>query len=229
MEPVKSDPSTARQSPEPTSNRGDTLLIVKIGGGLLTEPGVLHRVAGALAQVARRREMVVIPGGGPFADAVRGFEQAHGLSPDAAHWMAILAMDQYAYALADHIPNARVVDDRPGILAALTEGAVPVLAPYRWLRAADELPHTWDVTSDSLAAYLTTLLGAGELVLVKPARRRGGTGGSVLQARPGGWDTLASSQRLRGGGGQGNQRMTTGVLLGDRTASPSCRTKASST
>ncbi len=168
MEPVKSDPSTARQSPEPSSNRGGSLLIVKVGGGLLTEPGVLQRVAGALAQVARRREMVVIPGGGPFADVVRGVEQTHGLSPDAAHWMAILAMDQYAYALADHIPNARVVDDRPGILAALTEGAVPVLAPYRWLRAADELPHTWDVTSDSLAAYLTTLLGAGELVLVKP-------------------------------------------------------------
>ena len=81
--------------------------------------------------------------------------------------MAILAMDQYAHALADHIPNSRVVEDRPGILAAQAEGAIPVLAPYRWLRAADELPHSWDVTSDSLAAYLATLLGARELVLVK--------------------------------------------------------------
>jgi hypothetical protein len=43
-----------------------------------------------------------------------------------------------------------------------------VLAPYRWLRGANELPHTWAVTSDSLAAYLAGLLGAERLVLVKP-------------------------------------------------------------
>jgi aspartokinase-like uncharacterized kinase len=82
--------------------------------------------------------------------------------------MAILGMDQYAQAIADHTPSARVVDDGAGVQAAHADGAVPILAPFRWLRAADELPHSWDVTSDSLAAYLATLLGAEELVLVKP-------------------------------------------------------------
>ncbi len=48
-----------------------------------------------------------------------------------------------------------------------------MLAPSRWLRATDELPHRWEVTSDSLAAYLATLLGAGALLLVKPVS--GGT------------------------------------------------------
>lgn len=82
--------------------------------------------------------------------------------------MAILAMDQYAFALADIIPRGRLVEDGPGIHAALAGGAIPILAPSRWLRAADELPHSWDVTSDSLAAYLATLLGAEDLILVKP-------------------------------------------------------------
>ena len=49
-----------------------------------------------------------------------------------------------------------------------TSGRVPVLAPHRWLKSADELPHTWSVTSDSLAAYIAALLGAHRLVVIKP-------------------------------------------------------------
>jgi aspartokinase-like uncharacterized kinase len=111
---------------------------------------------------------VVVPGGGPFAERVREFDQAYHLSSDSAHWMAILGMDQYAFLLCDMIPGSRLVEDRGGILAAHDDGKVPVLAPSRWLRATDELPHSWEVTSDSLAAYLATLLGAEQLVLVKP-------------------------------------------------------------
>jgi aspartokinase-like uncharacterized kinase len=124
-------------------------------------------VGQALVAAARRRRIVVIPGGGPFADAVRHFDSAHTLSPTAAHWMAILGMDQYAWALADQTPESRVVEDSAGIAAAHAAGAIPILAPSRWLRAADELPHRWEVTSDSLAAYLAMLLGADDLILIK--------------------------------------------------------------
>ncbi|HEY7683854.1 MAG TPA: hypothetical protein VH879_14505 [Gemmatimonadales bacterium] len=172
MERVKSDASPDDGRPDSGSPRPDPpgrpLLLVKVGGGLLALSAALPRVGEALARVAARRALVVVPGGGPFAEPVRAFQRDHYLSPSAAHWMAILAMDQYAHALVDHIPGGRLVEDRPGILAAHALGAVPVLAPFRWLRAADELPHTWEVTSDSLAAYLGTLLGAEELVLLKP-------------------------------------------------------------
>lgn len=144
-------------------------LVVKAGGGLLGTSGILPRLGQALSAAAGRRELLVIPGGGPFADTVRTFARLHGLSDSAAHWMAILGMDQYAHALAHHTPGAQVVEDQAGILLALRAGSIPVLAPYRWLRATDELPHRWEVTSDSLAAYLASLLGAEELVLVKPA------------------------------------------------------------
>jgi 5-(aminomethyl)-3-furanmethanol phosphate kinase len=36
------------------------------------------------------------------------------------------------------------------------------------LRVADPLPHSWDVTSDSIAAWVAGSLGARQLVLVKP-------------------------------------------------------------
>jgi aspartokinase-like uncharacterized kinase len=148
-------------------------------------------VGAALAGAARRRALVIIPGGGPFADLVRRFQREQGLSPGAAHWMAILGMDQYAQAIADHTPKGQVVDDRAGVLAVHARGAVPVLAPYRWLHAADELPHSWEVTSDSLAAYLATLLGAEELVLLKPV-----AGGEEL-ADPYFRRTLAAGMRWR--------------------------------
>jgi len=150
------------------SHGENTLLAIKIGGALSTISGALAAVGEGVARLAARRRVVVIPGGGPFARAVRDYDHVHALSPSAAHWMAILAMDQYAWALAERIPESVVVEDQGAIAQAHAAHQIPILAPYHWLRAADELPHSWDVTSDSLAAYLTTLLGAGELLLVKP-------------------------------------------------------------
>lgn len=141
--------------------------VVKIGGSLAAIDGALRSVGTAVAAAAERDRLVVIPGGGPFADTVRTFSETHPLSHTAAHWMAILGMDQFAFALAEQIPRAKVVDDQLGIQRAWNEGRVPVLAPSRWLRAADELPHRWEVTSDSLSAYLAMLLGAERLVLIK--------------------------------------------------------------
>jgi aspartokinase-like uncharacterized kinase len=90
------------------------------------------------------------------------------LSDEAAHWMAVLAMDQYAHLLADRLRDGVVAIDAEEIASALRAGRVPVLAPSRWLRAADPLPHSWDVTSDSIAAWIAGVLGARQLVLVKP-------------------------------------------------------------
>ncbi|HXG44177.1 MAG TPA: hypothetical protein VNJ71_05385 [Gemmatimonadales bacterium] len=154
------------QATAPTGATG--LAVVKVGGSLARLPGALERVGKALAQARAGRPIVVIPGGGPFADTVREFDRRSGLSPDAAHWMAILAMDQFGYVLGDRIPGGLVVTDAREVAEALQRHQVPILAPARWLRAADELPHRWEVTSDSLAAYLAVLLGADELVLVKP-------------------------------------------------------------
>lgn len=149
------------------------LTVLKIGGGLLPGPGRLAAVGRRLVEWRPANSVVVVPGGGPFADLVRSLDREHGLSPTSAHWMAVLGMDQYAWMLHGATPGSRLVEDRGGLLAAHQDGQLPILAPSRWLRAADELPHRWEVTSDSLAAYLATLLGAMELVLVKPVS--GGT------------------------------------------------------
>jgi aspartokinase-like uncharacterized kinase len=142
--------------------------VVKVGGGLTKVPGALDQVCSVLAEVSRSHALVIVPGGGPFADAVREFGRGTELSTDAAHWMAILAMDQYAQVLVERIPGAVLVEESDSIGKVLTEGHVAVLAPARWMRAADALPHSWDVTSDSIAAFITGALGAERLVLIKP-------------------------------------------------------------
>jgi 5-(aminomethyl)-3-furanmethanol phosphate kinase len=147
------------------------LVVVKVGGGLSRTSGALDAVASALALAGRRHRIVVVPGGGPFADAVRAFERRELLSADAAHWMAILAMDQYAHVLAERIDGATLVEEPGGIAAAVGGAGVTVLAPYRWMRAADVLPHTWEATSDSVAAFIAGALDAERMVLIKPADR----------------------------------------------------------
>ena len=145
------------------------LTVIKIGGRLTAVPSALDRVCAVVGEVSRSHRVLVVPGGGPFADAVREFDTRVRLSADAAHWMAILAMDQYAHVLASRIPGAVLVDEPGAVSEAVGEGSVAVLAPSRWMRSADVLPHTWEVTSDSIAAFVAGALDATRLVLIKPA------------------------------------------------------------
>jgi 5-(aminomethyl)-3-furanmethanol phosphate kinase len=157
-------PAAPTRAPE-----ADGPLVVKVGGGLLAFPGALDHVCEVLGRISTGRSTVIVPGGGPFADAVREFERRFGLTADAGHWMALLGMDQYAHVLGERIPGAELVEDAGGIGAALRRGRLAVLAPYRWLRSADVLPHSWEATGDSVAAFVAGALDASRLILVKPA------------------------------------------------------------
>lgn len=142
--------------------------VVKIGGGVLRHPEHFGAVVDAAGAAARHHRLLIVPGGGPFADAVRATDRRIGLSDSAAHWMAVLAMDQYAHLLASRLLGGVIVTSPHEVAVALDAGALPVLAPSRWLRECDPLPHSWDVTSDSIAAWVAGAIGAPCLVLVKP-------------------------------------------------------------
>jgi hypothetical protein len=142
--------------------------VVKLGGGVLADVERFDAALAAIGAAARSRRLLIVPGGGPFADAVREVDRRLGLSDAAAHWMAVLAMDQYAHLITARLDGAMVVAEPHEIAAALGARHVPVLAPSRWLREADPLPHSWDVTSDSIAAWVAGRVGARRLVLVKP-------------------------------------------------------------
>ncbi len=142
-------------------------VVIKIGGGLLAS-GSLEAVCLAVAHAGERWPIVVVPGGGPFADAVREAQHALGFSGRAAHRMALLSMDQYAEVLVERIPGAVRVSEHGEAMAALRRPGIAVLAPSRWIEASRALPERWDVTSDSVAAFVAGALDAARLVLIKP-------------------------------------------------------------
>jgi dihydroneopterin aldolase len=112
-------------------------------------------------------QVILVPGGGPFADAVRSAQHELGFDDSAAHHMALLAMEQYGRALASGRPRFKRASSAEEIRGVLADGGVPVWAPARMALAAKNLPESWDLTSDSLSAWLAGVLGASRLLLVK--------------------------------------------------------------
>ncbi len=140
-----------RQKGQPCGGSASPALVVKVGGSLLSHT---PRIVPVL--IASPRPILVVPGGGLFADAVRQAWVADG----AAHWMAIAAMEQYGWMLA----SQGMATTRRLKLPTKT----CVLLPYCMMRQEDPLPHTWDVTSDTIAAWVAGTLGA-ELLVLKSA------------------------------------------------------------
>ena len=137
-------------------------VVVKLGGSLLTKGREFVRF---LCDYAKKRELslVIVPGGGPFAEAVKKLSEQMHISDDAAHWMAVLAMHQYGLFLADGQPGIPVVERLDGIDNV---GPICMLLPYKILKADDALPHTWDVTSDTIAAFIAYKLDEKSFIKV---------------------------------------------------------------
>ena len=142
--------------------------VVKVGGSLLRDPSAHERTINAIADAASLCRLAIVPGGGPFADLVRLLDGAMSLGDDAAHWMAIRAMDAHAEILASRLAAAKLVESPADVSTALSTRQLPVLLSSRWLHERDPLPHSWEVTSDSIAAWVAGELGAAKLVLLKP-------------------------------------------------------------
>ncbi len=142
------------------------VVILKLGGSH-ARSAHLPEWLGAIA--AEAGSIVIVPGGGPFADAVRDTQAEMGFDNAAAHEMALMAMAQFGRALQSLNPALRLVASLSAIRRALNEGMAPVWAPDRMVRAAN-LPESWELTSDSLAAWLADAMGAQRLILLKHGR-----------------------------------------------------------
>src|SRR2546426_2358433 len=70
--------------------------VIKLGGSFAFSADLGDWIA-AIAACAGR--VVIVPGGGPFADVVRAAQVQMGFDDRAAHRMALLAMAQYGCAI----------------------------------------------------------------------------------------------------------------------------------
>lgn len=138
-------------------------LVCKVGGSLLDggwAPGALR----VLARVAPATGILLVAGGGTAADRIRALHRRGRLTEEEAHWRALRVLNGTAVRLA------RGCGLRLPLTAALPappSGPMVVLLPHATVRADAELPRSWDVTSDSVAAWAAARLPAEGLLLLK--------------------------------------------------------------
>ena len=85
------------------------LAIVKLGGSHASGP---HLKDWLTAIAAEAGSIAIVPGGGPFADAVRTAQAGIGYDDRAAHAMALMAMAQFGSALESLNPALRLAASR---------------------------------------------------------------------------------------------------------------------
>ena len=138
--------------------------VVKLGGSL----AAAAQLPRLLDELARLPGLVIAPGGGPFADAVRRAQKERGFDDAAAHDMALLAMAQFGRMLAAQA-GFRTARGAGRIAAALARD--PSHPPLVWLPDpavdAPGVERSWRITGDSLALWLAHRIGACRLVLLK--------------------------------------------------------------
>ncbi len=129
-------------------------------------PEKLKALCNELSFSSKTHRLVVVPGGGEFADLVRSLDERFSLSSRTCHRMAILGMDQYGLLLAELIPNSAAVNSLEQVEEVIAVGKLPIFLPSKLMLSEDPLENTWAVTSDSIAAYIAYRLYAGKLLLV---------------------------------------------------------------
>ena len=137
--------------------------VVKLGGSLAYS----DRLPRWLQTLAESASVVIVPGGGPFADQVRRSQAHWGFGESSAHHMALLAMEQFGTMLCGMHDGLAAATTESEIRTVHARGECPVWMPTRMVMAESTIAHSWDVTSDSLAAWLCAQLGEDALLLVK--------------------------------------------------------------
>lgn len=154
--------------PKPVPRAALAPIVVKLGGSVVRSPELgawLDAIAASPGPV------VVVPGGGALADEVRACQSSLGFGDPAAHRMALLAMDQLAWAVAGLHKGFAVGATEPELQNALAQGRVAVWAPYALIAGRTDIEESWRLTSDSLALWLAARIGAERCYLIKSIAR----------------------------------------------------------
>lgn len=142
----------------------------KLGGSLLDLPDLVPRLRRVWEQRPGEARLLVV-GGGPVADVVRQWDRTFGLGDELSHWLAIDALDLTANLLLRLMPELQLVRSQRQMEMAHEAGRPALLCAtcfMKWLETqANPLPHTWDVTTDSISAAAAVAWRAQELVLLK--------------------------------------------------------------
>ena len=142
--------------------------VFKIGGKILENSNNIKSTISQLTQLFEEKilqKIIVIPGGGSFANFVRSLDEALQIGDDLVHWIAIYSMNYNGIILNRKYPDLEVIEGLNTIQDA--KQIFGIFLPYSFLREENTLPHNWDVTSDSIALYVANKLKISQCFLIK--------------------------------------------------------------
>ena len=143
------------------------MIVLKIGGSLYQSDSLNDWLA--KLEDSLSKPVVIVPGGGPFADQVRDATIKWQLSNQCGHDMAVMGMQQFAHLMQGLNNKLKLVSSLQEILQISNHHRAIIWAPYEEVVRADDIEKDWQTTSDSLAAWLASKLAASHLCLVKSA------------------------------------------------------------
>ena len=166
----------------PISESGVPRRVLKLGGSLLSFQSLGPTFRHWLAHQPRSLNIVVV-GGGEQVEAIRQAQAVSGWTDDHCHDLALKAMGQTSHLAAELLRIPRTDDpqlaktwvrspralgqDQSRRVVGQSDAAAMIfdLSPLALHDA--RLPKTWDLTSDSLAAWLARQWSIPELILLK--------------------------------------------------------------
>lgn len=143
-------------------------IIVKIGGRILENKENLESTVLQLKYLCENnfvKKIIIIPGGGSYANFIRKLDTKLSVGDDLSHWMAIFAMNCNGIRISQKYEDIRYFNNLNELKKS--NERIVIFLPYDFLYQLDELPHSWDVTSDSITVYIAHHLGLKDCFLIK--------------------------------------------------------------
>lgn len=140
--------------------------VIKVGGSLSKKPSALRALGVTLNLLAKSHHIAIVPGGGRFADTVRKLDKIFDIPATLSHRMAILAMDQYGLLLSTVISDSDLYNSIQKVEKSAKTGRAAIILPSKLLLKADPFEPSWNVTSDSIAAYIAVKLHSTKAIFV---------------------------------------------------------------
>ncbi len=117
-----------------------------------------------MANALEGQNCLFVIGGGEFANLIRKYDVEIGFSQDVTHETAIDSMDILAKLLNDKLAFTEISYTIEEANRISDSNKIPIMICSEILKENEPFKHSWDVTSDSIAAYIASLLNAKILI-----------------------------------------------------------------
>lgn len=141
--------------------KGDNIIdwVVKIGGSLFPTDAI------KVAEKLKGTPSLIVTGGGEFANLIRKYDNNKSFSDEICDETAIECMTIISKLLNDKIKHTEIAYTIEDALKISSKQKIPILICSEILKENRPFKQSWEVTSDSISAYIAKLLNANLLIV----------------------------------------------------------------